>query len=318
MSTSAGFGTFVYNQGGLTATSQTVSGLSQGTIYYWRVNATNSTGTSGWSTVWAFTTQSSPPPCGTSYAAASSFSLDQVAISDAHGHSQSLFIDNEARPLMNRVGIINDQMPPEPQAGAFSVRFQADRFVEHVPADRTTVTIPILIRDASFPITLSWNFHAENAVTYWLVHHGGQGTQLGDSGSTQIEDHGNGNSGNGNTVVTLQANSVDPCLPQKTAHSGAAPEVIGAKPSVYSLDENYPNPFNPSTEVRYTLPEDAHLTLKIYDVLGREVTTLVDEFEHAGYKSVTFDGTNFASGLYFYRLHAKGKFTDTKKMMLVK
>ena len=57
--------------------------------------------------------------------------------------------------------------------------------------------------------------------------------------------------------------------------------------------------------------------MKVYDVLGREVVTLVDEIEQAGYKAVTFDGTAFASGLYFYKIHA-GRFVGTKKMMLVK
>ncbi|MCU7494430.1 MAG: T9SS type A sorting domain-containing protein [Ignavibacteria bacterium] len=88
-------------------------------------------------------------------------------------------------------------------------------------------------------------------------------------------------------------------------------------PKVYSLDQNYPNPFNPSTTIRYSLPENAMVSLKVYDVIGREVARLVNSEMKAGLHEVHFDASRLSSGLYFYQL-STDKFVQTKKMMLIK
>jgi hypothetical protein len=89
-------------------------------------------------------------------------------------------------------------------------------------------------------------------------------------------------------------------------------------PTVFSLSQNYPNPFNPTTTIKYALPKDVKVTIKIYDILGKLVTTLVNgELKKAGYYETTFNGNNFASGVYFYRIEA-GEFVQSKKMVLVK
>ncbi len=90
-----------------------------------------------------------------------------------------------------------------------------------------------------------------------------------------------------------------------------------AIPTEYTLSQNYPDPFNPSTTIDYDLPKQSHVVLKIYDVLGREITTLVDNDVQAGYHSVRWDAGNVASGLYLYRITA-GDFLMTKKMTVVR
>lgn len=88
-------------------------------------------------------------------------------------------------------------------------------------------------------------------------------------------------------------------------------------PSTFSLLQNYPNPFNPATVITYQLAANRVVTLKVYDVLGRLVNTLIDEHQTAGAHSVTFNGNNLPSGIYFYRLQA-GNYVETKKMILLK
>lgn len=88
-------------------------------------------------------------------------------------------------------------------------------------------------------------------------------------------------------------------------------------PTEYKLGQNFPNPFNPSTTIKFSLPKSGFVTLKIYDALGKEVETLVSENLNAGLTEVTYDASKLNSGIYFYRIIANG-FTDTKKMVLVK
>jgi hypothetical protein len=85
----------------------------------------------------------------------------------------------------------------------------------------------------------------------------------------------------------------------------------------FALEQNFPNPFNPSTKISWRSPVGSHQTLKVYDVLGKEVTTLVNEFRSAGNYSIEFNANGLSSGIYFYRLNA-GNYSETKKMILLR
>lgn len=92
---------------------------------------------------------------------------------------------------------------------------------------------------------------------------------------------------------------------------------VNRTPVTYFLSQNYPNPFNPSTTISYQLPAAGKVTLKVFDILGKEITTLVNEEKTAGSYKVNFNGGRLGSGVYFYQLRS-GSFIQTKKLVLLK
>ena len=88
-------------------------------------------------------------------------------------------------------------------------------------------------------------------------------------------------------------------------------------PTKFSLSQNFPNPFNPKTVIRYSLSSNSEVALKVYDILGREISTLVNENKQAGNYITEWNGEQFPSGIYFYKLQA-GNFSETRKFVLLK
>jgi hypothetical protein len=101
---------------------------------------------------------------------------------------------------------------------------------------------------------------------------------------------------------------------------GYAPNSVGIEgtiPDGFTLEQNYPNPFNPSTKIRFTISDSRYSILKVYDLLGNEVATLVNEEKPPGTYEAEFNAENLSSGIYFYQLTA-GAFSEKKKMILLK
>ncbi|MCX7878753.1 MAG: T9SS type A sorting domain-containing protein, partial [Ignavibacteria bacterium] len=95
-------------------------------------------------------------------------------------------------------------------------------------------------------------------------------------------------------------------------------QIGSSVPENYMLYQNYPNPFNPTTNIKFGIPKAGNVKLVVFDILGREVATIVNnEFRDVGTYTVTFDASHLSSGVYFYRLES-GDFSQTKKMLLVK
>ena len=88
-------------------------------------------------------------------------------------------------------------------------------------------------------------------------------------------------------------------------------------PLEYKLEQNHPNPFNPTTTISYSIPMQGNVIIKVYDIRGNEIKILVNETQAAGSYNISFDASNLSSGLYFYSIRS-GNFTSTKKMMLLK
>ena len=94
-------------------------------------------------------------------------------------------------------------------------------------------------------------------------------------------------------------------------------EVDFNSPKKFELTQNYPNPFNPITTISWEIPTDGLVTLKIYDILGKEIYTIADEYQQAGSYQRNFDGSSLSSGMYFFTLQS-GSFVQTRKMILMK
>lgn len=111
------------------------------------------------------------------------------------------------------------------------------------------------------------------------------------------------------------ADSYGKCKPDITSidnkHSG---DIL---PRTFTLEQNYPNPFNPTSKIRFAIPKESFVTIKVYDLIGREINTLVDEMLKSGQYEVLFDGTGLSSGIYFYTIRTPD-FTTSKKMILMK
>ncbi len=100
-------------------------------------------------------------------------------------------------------------------------------------------------------------------------------------------------------------------------------EIEFGLPNQYELYQNYPNPFNPTTTISYSLPQESHVTVKVFNVVGNEVAKVVNERQNAGKHILSFNGANLTSGIYFYRIEAYStregiSYTDTKKMSIIK
>lgn len=123
---------------------------------------------------------------------------------------------------------------------------------------------------------------------------------------------------NGSTWAPQSYNlRVRPIVTSTSGLTGVNDQLTQEQPNRYILDQNYPNPFNPATKISYTIPTASKVTLKIFNLLGQVVATLVDERQEANSYVQEFDASRLASGTYFYQLTA-GNFTDTKKMILLK
>jgi len=125
------------------------------------------------------------------------------------------------------------------------------------------------------------------------------------------------------SVLASQFGSIDPIFYSAWNYDCGCPASPNAvnepknKPAAFALHQNYPNPFNPSTKIDYNIPADAVVMLKVYNILGQEIATVVNEKQFAGSHSAIFDASRLTSGVYFYKISA-GTYTSTKKMLLIK
>jgi hypothetical protein len=201
-----------------------------------------------------------------------------------------------------------------------------------LPADTVTPTAPTgLIGIAgNQQATLRWNKNTQFDLAKYFIYRNTTNNPstaaLIDSVAGSPPDTNYTATGltNGNTYYFWVKAADRFCVPRISAFSNVAtvtplsvPGTQNAVPKIFALHQNYPNPFNPVTKIKYDIPKGTFVTITVYDITGREVETLVNEYIAAGYHELTFDARNLASGVYFYKLEA-GSFTSEKKMIVVK
>ncbi len=202
---------------------------------------------------------------------------------DAAGRSFRLYLSDDST-----LGDRRYQLPPTPPAGCFDIRTATNSIVEIVPPTRKR-RIPIIISGAAYPLSIRWEIRPETGTLAIFV--GGYSVPVRGEGSAEITDP--------SAPIILSLNETE------------------SLPAMFTLDQNYPNPFNPMTTIRYGIPGTAKVSLKVFDILGRELESLVDELQGPGYRTVTFNAGAYPSGIYFYKLTA-GDYSTARKMMLVR
>jgi len=228
--------------------------------------------------------------------------LNTLTLADSRGGAQTLYFGIDAK---KEIPAAEYAMPPLPPAGAFDARFETvdggSMVLIHDGKPGSEMTV--LVRSDAYPVTISWSVGHEQ---YILAD--GRGGKLFPPRTI---------SGEGSMrVMSSEANRI-------TLTATGAAEL----PAAFALSQNYPNPFNPSTTIKYALPVDSRVSMSIYNVLGQNVRTLVDDNVAAGYHVAEWNGTGnggrpLSSGTYFVRLSAQGSngksFTEVHKLLLLK
>jgi hypothetical protein len=236
--------------------------------------------------------------------------LNTLTFSGSDGSAQTLYFG--ADPGGRSVETF--EMPPAPPSGLFDVRFLTDHggtmVQTYVASPGRSMEFPIGISADDYPLTVSWNIKDGD-----LVNGGAGAYELVDgAGGTVFSRHPLEGTGS----FRIGEGAVSRVLLRITA-----PEPL---PVVYSLDQNYPNPFNSTTRIRVALPLESNVRLKVYNVLGQEIVTLIEGRRQAGYHLVEWNGlsasgSDVAGGIYFVKLEAggtEGSFVRVRKMSMLK
>jgi choice-of-anchor B domain-containing protein len=213
--------------------------------------------------------------------------MGRLRFTDAAGREQTLFLSEDAAEEV----LSRSELPPVPPADAFDVRFATGRYAASL---RGAESIPVRLQAVAYPLAIEWELPGAETVALRID---GASRPLHAGGRTMIAG----------APVRLELVPSD------------APEA----PREYALAQNFPNPFNPATEIRFDLPAPGLVTLRIFDLLGREVRTLVAEQREPGRYSARWDAAGSPSGIYYARLNVSGpggeqRFQSTRKLVLAK
>jgi hypothetical protein len=211
---------------------------------------------------------------------------NSITFTDGSGAKQTLYFTYNKNLETSRF-----ELPPVPPQGMFDARFASGTMMEDLSNEASKV-FPIQISSSSTPLTISWNIQDKSGSAMLLIN--GEETPLRSTGKLTVN--------NPAVSVALRLTTTP----------------VGELPKSFAMYQNYPNPFNPTTTVSFDLPKDELITLKVYNILGQEILTAIDNTQFkAGHYTTTLNTSNWATGVYFYKLTA-GSFSDIKKMILTR
>jgi fibronectin type 3 domain-containing protein len=349
VSASSSFSTTILDDSTLTGTSRAVSGLSNNTAYFWRVSAKNAGGSSAFSTARSFTTivgvagapaLSSPADGATGVAlsptltwnASTGAATYRVQLSTSSGFSSTLVDDSTLTGTTKAVGPLSNNTAyywrvNAKNAGGTSAFSTASSFTTIValPAVPTLASPTDTAINLQLTTTLSWNA-ATGAAGYHL-----QVSTSATFASTVVDDSTLTTTSRSVTSLVLNTtyywrvrsknaagySAFTSARSFKTIRTTAVEKLDGSIPTDFALSQNYPNPFNPTTTIQYQIPTSGVVTLRVYDVLGKAVFELVNQYQTAGNYMVKVNAQMLPSGMYLYELRS-GSFVQTKRMILEK
>jgi len=337
LATNSTFSNIIYNDSSSADTLINVSNLTNGKQYYWRVRVKNTSGQIGpWSKTWNFSTYIPLPEKPTLISSAAYPNRpDYISLTWNKAQYATQYQVQLAVIQTFTYGVASATTTDTVKL--FNGRSEGVKYYWRVQSKNIngssswsdisnfTIILPptdlVAQKSAEGKIILSWN--DKSSVEEGYVIERKQSTQASFviidtviSGNTYTD---NNVEANVNFIYRVKAYSENGESDYSNEASFTLVNVEHEEgiPTVYSLEQNYPNPFNPVTTIKYSIPRYSHVSLKIFDVLGNEIANMVDEMKQAGNYTVSFDGKNFVSGVYFYQLKADN-FLQTKKLLLLK
>lgn len=219
--------------------------------------------------------------------------LNKIVFNLAGDRNSSLYFGKK----LDKIAVQQYSMPPLPPRGSFDVRFaKSGSYYSGLGSPELNIQIP-----EGSTVSFELNLPADNAQKKYGYQLLAEDDLISEG---EISD---------SQRITL----TDPTISKIKLNSTGERKISGLAPDKFKLSSNYPNPFNPTTTIPYQVPETVPVKIDLFNIIGRQVTTLVDKDQSPGFYEVKLDGSNLSSGMYFYRIQA-GDFTETKKLLLIK
>lgn len=335
LSTDAAFTEIVISDSTTTDTSKTLTNLVKSTKYYWRVKVKSVSGSGPWSDQWSLVTTLSAPIAPQPISAFSdqtgyiTLRWKKVDTADRYSIqvSQSKTFNNIFKSVSTSDTV--ETISWFKEAIKYYWRIQARNIAGTSnwsnANDFTLLSAPteLVLQNSAFnEITLNWKDNSTVEDGYIIERKQEPETSfslrdtLKKSGGQYVDQQVE----NGQTYTYRIKAYKDSIVSNYSNEASLLVTTLKDKtdiPKEYSINQNYPNPFNPTTKIKFALPIRGLTKISVYDLLGREIRTLINREMEAGYHDIYFDAADLPSGIYFYRIHS-GNFSQTKKMILMK